>query len=115
MEIISRRNAGIRGDTYFYTGKECVNGHTSPRYVSTGTCKECGNTSSRKYSAKHHGRDAIGMIMYRRNVIPEFVPQLDALLSALELQYSIDTAKAIQQVRQSFLTASSPMPTHTTD
>ena len=44
MEILSRREAAVRGLTLYYTGKVCSRGHRSERFVSTGNCKECGKT-----------------------------------------------------------------------
>lgn len=43
MEIKSRRQAIADGDNIFFTGKLCVNGHLTYRYVTSGTCKECVN------------------------------------------------------------------------
>jgi hypothetical protein len=41
MEIISRQEAARKGYRKFYTGKECIHGHHSERYVTTGNCVAC--------------------------------------------------------------------------
>jgi hypothetical protein len=40
-EILDRPTARMRGLKTYFTGRECVNGHVAPRYVSTGGCVEC--------------------------------------------------------------------------
>lgn len=41
--VISRDDALSRGLTTYYTGKPCLHGHDSPRYVSSWACVECNN------------------------------------------------------------------------
>ena len=36
-----RQQAKDRGDSRYSTGKLCINGHRSARYVSTGGCVQC--------------------------------------------------------------------------
>lgn len=103
MEIIDKKTAAICGYKHYYTGKECVNGHMAKRFVSTGTCVECGNMASRRHTARRSGRQFVEMVTYKRHINSEFIPHLDALLSALELQYSIDTAEAIRLTRLNFM------------
>ncbi len=43
MEIIKRSVARDLGKTIYYTGKTCLNGHLSYRYVQSGSCAECVN------------------------------------------------------------------------
>lgn len=43
MKVISKAIAKQFGYKTYYTGKPCINGHFSERYVSTGTCIECLN------------------------------------------------------------------------
>jgi hypothetical protein len=40
-QVISRKDAGAQNALRFFTGKSCINGHLSERYVSTGSCIEC--------------------------------------------------------------------------
>lgn len=41
MDVISRKDARLQGKKMYFTGKECVNGHVSERWVSTCGCDEC--------------------------------------------------------------------------
>lgn len=41
MNVISRRDASRVGSKKFFTGKPCLHGHVSERYVTTGACIEC--------------------------------------------------------------------------
>lgn len=41
MKVITRQAAALAGQTRFYTGKICRNGHTAERYVVNGACVEC--------------------------------------------------------------------------
>src|ERR1035438_1005723 len=54
MELISRKDARIKGLKRYFTGKECKNGHLAERYVSssseTGVCVECNRGSSCKWA-----------------------------------------------------------------
>lgn len=41
MDIITRPEARQKGLKTYFTGKPCRNGHTSYRYVQSGTCAQC--------------------------------------------------------------------------
>lgn len=41
MDIISRKEAQKQGLTKYFSGKSCVNGHNSQRWVSSRSCCEC--------------------------------------------------------------------------
>lgn len=41
QELISRKEAKASGMPYYYTGKPCINGHSSPRKTSDGACPPC--------------------------------------------------------------------------
>lgn len=38
---VNRKDAREAGDRFYLPGKPCRNGHSSPRYVSTGHCSAC--------------------------------------------------------------------------
>lgn len=40
----------------YYTGKPCINGHTSSRYVSTSGCVVCAKDYARKFDQKNPNR-----------------------------------------------------------
>jgi len=41
MEIISRKEAQMRGMNKYFTGKPCVNGHINYRYTASSVCYDC--------------------------------------------------------------------------
>lgn len=43
--VKKRKQAILDGENTYFTGKPCVNGHISYRYVQSGTCYECINGS----------------------------------------------------------------------
>lgn len=42
MKLITKSEAATQGLTHYYTGKPCLRGHDSVRFVSTGQCRACG-------------------------------------------------------------------------
>lgn len=60
MNTSSRKDAHARGETQFFTGKPCKNGHVSARYVSTGGCIEC----LRQYSGAFRTGVAPGVMTF---------------------------------------------------
>lgn len=44
MEIKSRKQAQLEGESKYYTGEVCKNGHLDYRYVKSGACRSCLNT-----------------------------------------------------------------------
>ena len=59
MDLISRRNAMRLGMVRYYTGKPCVNGHVSERYVGSGACVACVRESAKEFREE--------MYRYREN------------------------------------------------
>lgn len=41
FELVTREEAAAQSRKLYFTGKPCVNGHTAPRYVTTGGCLGC--------------------------------------------------------------------------
>ena len=46
MEIKTRKEAMMAGENTYFTGKPCKNGHMSYRYVQSGTCYDCINSTN---------------------------------------------------------------------
>ena len=42
MELLTRAGARKQNSPHYFTGRPCPQGHISPRFTSTGNCKECG-------------------------------------------------------------------------
>lgn len=41
MKAITRKEALLRGEDTYRTGKPCKNGHNAKRYTLSGTCSVC--------------------------------------------------------------------------
>lgn len=52
MQLKTRKDAYDEGETKFFTGKPCKNGHITYRYVQSGSCADCIN-----YKFKHRSTD----------------------------------------------------------
>ena len=48
----TRAEAKSRGDTYYFTGKPCSQGHVAPRYVSSPTCTQCAKLAYKRRRPK---------------------------------------------------------------
>ena len=48
-EIVSRREARIRGLSRFYTGQSCTGGHIAERLTSSGVCVVCSLERKRRW------------------------------------------------------------------
>jgi hypothetical protein len=69
MEITTRARAIERGDTLYYTGERCRNGHLAPRYVHKGECMVC-----RRLSLKQSNRRLAALRRRMRRVAAQDVP-----------------------------------------
>jgi hypothetical protein len=56
MKRSERHAAKARGETHYYTGKPCCNGHTSQRLVSNGKCCVCNNSAATAWASKNKER-----------------------------------------------------------
>ena len=56
MEIISKKDAKIKGFKKYYTGGECLRGHVSERYISGG-CVECSNEKNHSEYTRQYYKD----------------------------------------------------------
>jgi hypothetical protein len=54
MDVISRREAHMRGQKQFYTGIHCKRGHLTARYVSNGGCLDCVNLKTPNIAIEAH-------------------------------------------------------------
>lgn len=48
--IKTRQQAAMVGENKYWTGRKCNNGHSSPRYTSSGICCQCNYQNGRKYA-----------------------------------------------------------------
>jgi len=56
---VSRRKAQLSGSTYYFTSKQCKNGHISARQTNNGTCIDC----NRCYANNHYERNTDSRIL----------------------------------------------------
>lgn len=52
QKIISRLEAELNGERFFFTGKPCANNHIALRYTCTGDCLDCVTARRRKRAEK---------------------------------------------------------------
>lgn len=68
MKIISRKEARLKGELYYFTGKPCKRGHISKRMVRNGTCVSCDNLHRNKiHKEKPRIYNALERAEYRQN------------------------------------------------
>ena len=88
----SQQEALERGLKYFFTGKECRNGHLSVRQASNNTCLKCKHEHQRTYQLRHPEKANSHSRKYRaKNVevvrakdkVKYYQKQLDKALSNL--------------------------------
>jgi hypothetical protein len=53
MDITTRAEAIAAGLDRYFTGKQCANGHLSPRYVSQHRCVDCRAERDKKYRTEN--------------------------------------------------------------
>lgn len=53
QEIITRAEARERGFKYYFTGKQCKQGHIAKRFVPNGTCTDCRKSKDNTYRQKN--------------------------------------------------------------
>ena len=58
MKAISREEARKLGSIKYYTGKPCIHGHDSPKYVRSNWCCECARLFNKKQRDKHKGESS---------------------------------------------------------
>lgn len=72
METSTRKEAFLKGEKMFYTGRQCKEGHLSPRYTSTGSCVAC----LRQFSKGHRQAVAGTVLLAAQAVHAEDVNEI---------------------------------------
>jgi hypothetical protein len=57
MQIIRKAEALSRGLKRYFTGKQCVHGHRSERYIGSGHCVKCSNVRDERRRADRRFRE----------------------------------------------------------
>lgn len=87
MEIKTRRQAAELGESKYYTGRPCANGHDGPRYTSNGICCKCNSAGVNRYNTNVRllkNNKKAGAFVY--NLHPDDHATLLACAQALDLQ-----------------------------
>lgn len=58
MQATSRSEALRTGDTTYFTGKPCMNGHVARRKVNNSGCTACASADQKKYRQREDVREA---------------------------------------------------------
>ena len=82
--VQTREQAHTAGSTKYYTGRVCVNGHASQRYVSSGICIGCSSMNANKYQKDQRSKFRSGRIVLKVEVHPDDVPAMQALADSLK-------------------------------
>lgn len=93
MDILTKKEATLRGLSKYYTGVKCKNGHAALRYTTTGMCTACRtmhsrNASQRLQQAKRErakGKQPYTLMIYPE-LITAIVRHIDGLNAAFELE-----------------------------
>lgn len=51
-EVVSRKEAKVRGAVRYFTGNPCKHGHVTVRYTSTGQCAACVDDAKKRHGTK---------------------------------------------------------------
>lgn len=73
--LITRAEARVKGLKRYFTGKPCVNGHTSERQVSSGDCLSCACVRKRTAYAKYPEKFR-NISQYNRDLFSERINRL---------------------------------------
>jgi 5-methylcytosine-specific restriction endonuclease McrA len=66
MKIITRQQAKREGLKHYFTGKNCINGHSCIRFVSNGGCSKCLNIQCKNYWIKYNDKEKLRAREYRK-------------------------------------------------
>lgn len=85
--IKTRREAADAGESKYYTGKPCKNGHDGMRYTASGICCKCNSDGVKKYAGRLNAAKvsrAVGAFVH--NLHPDDHAAARAYCQALDLQ-----------------------------
>lgn len=111
MEIKTRKQAMIDGENTYFTGKPCKNGHMSYRYVQSGTCYDCINSTRLSQNsptsvAREQRLSEAAMSMHAKNMVKENLALIKVRLFAAEREGVALIAYALAAMRFPMLNVS---------
>ena len=85
--IKTRREAAEAGESKYYTGRPCKNGHDGMRYTASGICCACNSLGAKKYVARlNTGKTSRAVGSFIHHLHPDDHAAARAYCQALDLQ-----------------------------
>jgi hypothetical protein len=98
VKIISRAEAGAKGLKRYFTGKPCLRGHVSERFVRSKDCMQCRMLSNRaRYSDPKKHEDIIAK--HRKAARRRYLLNPEPILSRNRKNRAARTRKAFMALR----------------
>ncbi len=100
MRTISQEESRYLGETRYFTGRPCANGHTAERITKTGGCVECKKEAKRRYKNAANTSEAERLIRSLASIVNDkklsaFLIESEAIIgSASPLVVSLKEARA---------------------
>ena len=80
----TRKEAVAAGETFYYTGRPCKNGHDGPRYAKNGICAACASANIRAYRRRQRLRVSAGLVSVTVMVPAEAVDTIKQTAALLQ-------------------------------
>lgn len=78
ITFMERTEAQSLGRVRYWTGRECLNGHIAPRYVTSGACSLCVAAAQRRGKFKNPD-----LLIFKARIHKDDEPMLRATMEAL--------------------------------
>ena len=65
ITFMERAQARSLGRTRYWTGRQCVNGHLAPRYVTSGACSLCVAAAQRRVAKQRPDLVTVRVLVHR--------------------------------------------------
>ena len=89
--VQTREQAHAAGATKYYTGKVCVNGHATQRYVSSGICIGCSSMNANKYQKGQRDKFRTGQVVFKAEVHPDDTQAMQSMADSLKAARQLQT------------------------
>lgn len=103
MLLKNRKDAAAAGESKFYTGRPCINGHYAFRYTASGTCAECINGPSKAKKATSGNPELIAKYQKRDEILSEFI-EIKEPVHRFEIENAQTIALGLAILRSEVLT-----------
>ena len=104
MDIKTRKQAMMAGENTYFTGKPCKNGHMSYRYVQSGACYDCINSTrvsvdSPTAKAREQRLQQAATVLQAKNLVKENLALVKVRIFAQEREGVALAAYALAAMR----------------